>query len=339
MRAHAILYSCLYMRQYMGTDMKTAVVIGASGHAGSFITPRLVRDGYRVISLSRGNRTPYTIDMPEWKETETVRFDRAALEAEGNFGRLIAEYRPDVVCDTIAYTPEQTIQLCESLSSGTHLIQLGTIWVYGYKLEVPVTEDHPRTSKDDYGVLKTQIEDYLMERTAAGKIRATVIQPGHISGRGWLPINPQGNLNPKVYESIIRGEEVVLPDDGQSTLHHVHARDVAGLVSACLKNPQESAGQTFHATTVRAVTLTGFAELLYRRFGHTPQIRYCPWEMLKDQLSKSDADITENHMQHSPACSMEKAEKMLGFIPRYTTIETVMDSLSWQIENGVLRSV
>ncbi len=319
--------------------MKTAVIIGASGHAGSYITPQLVKDGYKVIALSRGNRKPYTIEMPEWKKVERVCVDRLALEKEGGFGNFIAKFRPDVVCDTIAYRVEQSRQLCECLDSNTHLIQLGTIWVYGYKLKVPVTEEHPRTSTDDYGVFKTEIENYLFELTQIGKIRATVIQPGHISGRGWLPINPQGNLNQKIFQSIIHGEEITLPDNGQCTLQHIHSQDIASLVSACLKNPHASVGQTFHATAAKAVTLTGYAEILYRKFGHCPRICYCPWDKLRKTIPENDAAITENHMKHSPVCSMEKAEKKLGFIPGFSIIETIMDSLDWQIKNRFLKLV
>jgi nucleoside-diphosphate-sugar epimerase len=35
------------------------VVIGGSGHVGSFLVPRLVRSGHEVINLTRGAHTPY----------------------------------------------------------------------------------------------------------------------------------------------------------------------------------------------------------------------------------------------------------------------------------------
>jgi uncharacterized protein YbjT (DUF2867 family) len=36
--------------------MTRVVVVGATGHVGSYLVPRLVRGGYEVIALSRGTR-------------------------------------------------------------------------------------------------------------------------------------------------------------------------------------------------------------------------------------------------------------------------------------------
>jgi uncharacterized protein YbjT (DUF2867 family) len=35
------------------------VVIGGTGHIGSYLTPRLVAAGHDVVVLSRGERQPY----------------------------------------------------------------------------------------------------------------------------------------------------------------------------------------------------------------------------------------------------------------------------------------
>ena len=39
--------------------MSRVVVIGATGHIGSYLVPRLVRGGHEVIAMSRGTREPY----------------------------------------------------------------------------------------------------------------------------------------------------------------------------------------------------------------------------------------------------------------------------------------
>ena len=317
--------------------MKTAVVIGASGHVGSYIVPQLVRDGYRVVAVSRGIAVPYTMDQPEWAEVEMVVADRSAMEKSGAFGGMIASFHPDVVCDTIAYEMKQTRELCEALAGiDVHLVQIGTIWVYDQKHEVPVTEDHPRTSKCEYGFNKTLIEQYLMELTQKQQIRMTILQPGHVCGCGWIPVNPQGNRDLQIYRNILAGHEILLPDNGQATLHHVHSADLSELLSLCLKNPEVSQGQVFHSTTPRACTLMGFAEFLFRYYGHEPNIRYLPWPDLEPLLSSEDREITREHIMRSPACSMEKAEKLLGFIPRYNSMDTILDSLNWMITHGIL---
>ena len=60
--------------------MSRVVVIGATGHVGTYLVPRLVRAGHEVVAVSRGEREPYT-PAPEWRVVERVRFDREADDA------------------------------------------------------------------------------------------------------------------------------------------------------------------------------------------------------------------------------------------------------------------
>ena len=61
------------------------VVIGGSGHVGSFLVPRLVRAGHQVVNLTRGVRTPY-VDDEAWSEVEQIPVDRAPRTRPGRSG-------------------------------------------------------------------------------------------------------------------------------------------------------------------------------------------------------------------------------------------------------------
>jgi len=80
--------------------MSRVVVIGATGHIGSYLVPRLVRGGHEVIAVSRGIRDPYHAS-PQWDAVARVTADREAQDAEGTFGARIAALRPDAVIDLI----------------------------------------------------------------------------------------------------------------------------------------------------------------------------------------------------------------------------------------------
>ena len=314
-----------------------AVVIGATGHIGSYLVPKLVDKGYEVVAVSRGNRQPYQAELPEWKMVEHVTADRKAMEAQHTFAPMIAGLKGDIVCDLISYDVPQVKEITDALiGTAKHYFQIGSIWVYKYNLEEPVSEGHPENDDGAYGGGKARVEKYLMELSESGKLNCTVIHPGHISGRGWLPINPQGNLNKKVYEDIICGREILLPDRGQPTLHHVHSADIAGLISACLDHPDKSVGQMFHAVSPKALTLRGFAQQLYEHFGKQPKLRFLPFEQFRDEVGEQDADVTWDHISRSPCCSMEKARRLLGFVPAHSSIDTVMDALDWMMEHKQL---
>src|SRR4051812_45352827 len=117
------------------------VVIGATGHIGSYLVPRLVGRGHEVVALSRGVSSPY-VDDPAFAAVERVHVDREAEDAAGTFGQRVADLQPDVVVDLICFTPDSARQLVAALQgSHVHLVHCGTIWVHGPAREVPVRED------------------------------------------------------------------------------------------------------------------------------------------------------------------------------------------------------
>ena len=134
------------------------IVIGGSGHIGTYLTPRLVEEGHKVICVSRSQREPY-LPHTAWQDVELRTIDRAA----DNFGRAIRELEPDVVIDLICYTLESAQHLVEALKGHVQqFLHCGTAWVHGPAVEVPVKEDQPRRPISDYGVRKAAIEDYLL---------------------------------------------------------------------------------------------------------------------------------------------------------------------------------
>ncbi len=322
--------------------MKKAVVIGGYGHIGSYVVPKLVDNGYDVTVVSRGNRKPYNYELPIWDKVKSVVCDRKQMSAEGKFGNMIAQMKPDLIFDAVCFTKEHIEELCTAivedtkLSSKTKLIAIGSIWVYGHKIYSPVTEEHPRNAYCNYGKGKSDIENYLHSLSESGRLNTTILHPGHISGDGWYPINPQGNVNPSVYSDIISGKEILLPDDGNATLHHVHSEDIADLTMAVLEKPDVSCGEAFNATAKYAVTLRGFAKELYKHFGHKPNISYLPFKEFEKKIDESDAGVTYSHIHRSPNCSMEKAEKLLGFVPRHSILDTVISALNYKISKGDL---
>src|SRR5690348_3232617 len=185
--------------------MSRVVIIGATGHIGSYLVPRLVRRGHEVIAMSRGIRGPY-LQSPEWGSVTTIPVDRDAADAEGTFGDQVAALRPEVVIDLICFTAASARQLVDALRPARPLlVHCGTIWVHGPALRVPLTEDEPRTAYGEYGTGKAQIEDLLHGETRAGGVPAIVLHPGHITGPGWPVITPAGNLDPDVWTRLATG--------------------------------------------------------------------------------------------------------------------------------------
>lgn len=309
-------------------------VIGGSGHVGTYLVPRLVDAGYEVVSVSRGRSAPYQAH-PAWESVEQVALDRDVEEAEGTFGERVLALEPDVVIDMICFTPESARQLVEALRGRIqHFLHCGTIWVHGHSTQVPTTEDQTRHPFGEYGVQKAGIEAYLLDEARRGGFPATILHPGHIVGPGWAPVNPAGNFDPGVFERLSRGDKLALPNLGMETVHHVHADDVAQAFLVALRNWSVAVGESFHAVSPAALTLRGYAEAVAGWFGRSARLRFVPLEEWREGVSSGEAEGTWDHIAHSPNCSIAKARRLLGYEPRYTSLQAVRESLEWLIENG-----
>jgi nucleoside-diphosphate-sugar epimerase len=316
--------------------MSRVVIIGGSGHVGTYLVPRLVAAGFEVVSVSRGEREPYQ-PHGAWKSVRKVSLSRDEEEKAGTFGRKISELRPDIVIDMICFTEPSARHLVEALRGQVqHFVHTGTIWVHGPSVEVPVTEMQPRRPFGEYGIQKARIETYLLEMARKHSFPATIVHPGHIVGPGWAPLNPAGHFNPRVFTTLAKGEELSLPNFGLETVHHVHADDVAQIIMAAVANWSASVGEAFHAVSPAAVTLRGYAETMAAWFGREPRLRYQPWPEWKAEQSEFEAGQTYDHIAHSPNCSIAKAQRKLGYQPRYGSIEAVCESVRWLIEKGLV---
>ena len=314
--------------------MARVIVIGATGHVGTYLVPRLVEAGHEVVAISRGQAEPYRPHRA-WQSVEIRQMDREALERAGTFGKEILALKADIVIDKICFTLDSARQLVEALSGHvSHFLHTGTIWTHGFSATVPTAEDAPKKPFGEYGVQKAAIERYLLEKAHLERFPATLIHPGHIVGPGWNPLNPAGHFNPAAFTTLARGETLTLPNFGLETIHHVHADDVAGLFMAAIGNWGASVGESFHAVSDRALTLRGYAEAMAAWFGREPKLDFLPYDRWAVTQAPEDAQATWEHIARSPNCSMEKAKRLLGFTPRFTSLEAVKESVEWLIANG-----
>ncbi len=314
--------------------MSRVVIIGGSGHVGTYLVPLLVERGYHVINVSRGTAQPYR-SHSAWKSVEHVKADRKAEEAEGSFGSRILTLKPDIVIDMIGFELDSVTHLVDALIGKIeHYIFCSTIWVYGHSTAVPATETDPTEAIDDYGQKKAAIETYLMRRAKLEGFPATSFRPGHIVGEGWLPVNPQGNLNPEVFSTIARGGELALPNLGLEMLNHVHADDCARWVMCAIDHRTASIGECFNTVAAQALTMRGCAEAMYRYFGQQPRLTFAPLERWAQEVAEGDVKTTRNHVTHSPCASIEKSRKRLGYEPRYSSLEAIQESVRALIMAG-----
>lgn len=314
------------------------VVIGGTGHIGTYLVPRLAEAGHEVISISRQQQAPYQ-QRAVWEQVKQVTIDRTAADKAGDFGEQIRELAPDAVIDLICFTPDSARMLVEALRGRiSHFLHCGTIWVHGHSTQVPATESQARRPLGEYGINKNAIEKYLLAQAHRTGFPATILHPGHIVGAGWAPLNPAGHFNPRVFAALARGEETALPNFGLETVHHVHADDVAQLFMLALSNWSSAVGESFHAVSPAALTLRGYAEAVSAWFGKSARLRFLPWDEWRKTVTEEESQATRDHIAHSPNCSIAKAQRRLNYRPRYSSLQAVREAVDWLIDHQGLLS-
>ncbi len=312
-----------------------AVIIGGTGRVGTYLTPRMVEAGYETIVVSRGKRCPLKAHGA-WKAVSQVSIDRKAHEVRGTFGEKIASLKPDIVVDMMCFAPESAQQLMDALQEAVqHVLVCSTHWVYGHSTIVPNDETTPHQPICEYGIGKARMGEVLMRKARTHGFPATVILSGHIVCPGDIPVNPAGNKDPQVFGRLARGERVVIPNNGMETLHHVHADDLAQGFMNAIAHRSVAVGEYFNIMSPAAVTFRGYAEAVASWFGRSAQLEYRPWEQWKHDFDPEWVDQTWQHLFHSPNQSIEKAKRLLGYQPRYSSLQALRESVMWLKDNGV----
>jgi nucleoside-diphosphate-sugar epimerase len=289
-----------------------------------------------VINLTRGARSPY-IDDEVWSDVEQVAVDREAEDAAGTFGKRVAALEADVVVDMICFTPDSAAALVKELRGHSgHLIHCGTIWRYGPSVKQPMREDDTSPPIGEYGTQKAAIAELLAAETASGGLITTVLQPGHISGPGWTPIGPLGNLDPGVWYALSAGQEIAVPGLGAELMHHVHADDVAQAFQLAVEHRDAAAGESFNVVAPSALTARGFLAIVAGWFGQTAKIRSVTWAEFRSGTTAEFADASWGHLSRSQYASIEKARTLLGYAPAFEPEAAVLDGIRWLIDHDQL---
>jgi nucleoside-diphosphate-sugar epimerase len=314
------------------------VVIGGSGHIGTFLVPRLVRAGHEVLNISRGTRRAY-VDAPEWEQVQQVVADRHEEDVAGTFGDRVAGLRPDAVVDLVCFTVESATALVDRLRGETgHLVHCGSVWRYGPSRKLPISEAAGSGTAPfgEYGIQKDLIARMLKDETASGGLVTTSLHPGHIVGPGWHPIGPLGNLDPAVWHTLSAGRPLPIPGIGVELMHHVHADDVAQAFEAAIEQRDAAAGEDFNVVAPTALNVRGYADIAAAWFGQSATLEPVTWELFRRSTTPEHAEASWDHLYRSHCLSIDKAIRLLGYAPRYEPEQAVRESVDWLIAHDQL---
>lgn len=331
--------------------MTRALVTGATGLVGSHIVDRLIRDGWEVRALVRGDAPELSklgVELARGDVLDRDAFARAAKGTDVIFHNAAAitprggweAYRRLNVDGT-----ENAIVAAESV--GARLMQLSSVAVYGSSGRFraagkKTSEDLPLGPLPDnayYARSKRESEEMVMRAHADGRIWATAVRPNVIYGTRDRQFVPRiGRLLERGFVPLIAG--------GQSIFSVVHAANVAdGAVRASMTSI--AGGRAYNLANDFPVSVRRFFELAAEGIG--TKVRFIPiplgvasagfevFRFAATALTAGRMSVISNASismltKDNPFTS-ERARTELGWDPRMRPEEGIPEAFRWWRSN------
>ena len=175
----------------------------------------------------------------------------------------------------------------------------------------PWTEDLPFNPEGtaSYGGFKAVAEQAMLDRHAASGFPASVVRPAAIYG----PDNNIFDMEAPMFLRLLQSRPILVPHGGLVATSYGHVDDLCDVMVAMAGQPA-ARGEIFNITA-EGLTSARYVELLADIVGAEPDVVFIP-----DDVLPSIERPVFGHLfgvRHHAIASIEKAERLLGFRPRY----------------------
>ena len=304
------------------------LVIGGTGHIGSFLVPGLVREGQEVTVLTRGQR-PVPKD-PAFNRVKLV--EAAYKRGDEDWRKLIGSIGAEVVIDIVGADVPSTYGAAKPACK--HYIATGSVWMLGSARRVPYPPEQQTPCPFDWYGMRWRELNGTRAKAKTDGVPFTAVLPPNICGPGKVPMDGKGGRDVEVHKSHMRGEPVQLPEGCNTLIAPCDASDVAqGHLKAAL-NRDAAAGEFFNVGAPFALTAPGFIEAYARIYETTIPIEYVPREKFYNEILPDTG--ANYHFQEHMAPDISKTRTKLGYEPEFTCEQTMARGVAWMREQKLI---
>jgi len=278
---------------------KVVLVTGANGFVGSYVSQRLLTEGMRVRALVRNPQARAELERAGIEvilgDFTDVRVQEAALRGAHCVVHTAATAAPELA-EARRVNTRATATLAEAaLAAGCQrFVHISTVAIYPLRNRQGVVDEASplSTTGDSYAVSKVEAEQ-AVNAVAAKGLHTVILRPAVVLG-----VHPTSTWG-TVFPPFIAEGKFPHVDEGRTILGYLHISSLADAVVRALR-VDEAAGQTFNIID-----------------GHVPWNRYTRF-FAQDSLPSHDPDQVPEFLSFRGSFSVEKAQRVLGFVPRDT---------------------
>jgi nucleoside-diphosphate-sugar epimerase len=264
-------------------QVKTVLVLGASGRFGQAAVQAFAAAGWRVLAQARRAPAALPAALPARAAPIAAALEDTDALAAAAAGASVVVYaiNPPYTVWAAQMLPLARQGMAAAERLGALFMLPGNVYAYGEGMPAQLDESTPERPTTDKGRLRAALESELRERAAAGRLRAVVIRAGDFYGGGtgsWLDL--------AVVKSLAAGK-LVYP--GPLDLPHAWAYlpDLARAFVAVAQLDDRAAFETLHFAghTLTGRELLDHVESAAADLGLRPERGFrrggMPWPLLR----------------------------------------------------------
>src|SRR5918911_4577777 len=313
------------------------LITGGAGFLGINLARHLLSRGYAVASLDVED-----FDYPERDRVEIIKgdirnkaiVDRAVQGADFvvHTAAALPLYSPDDIYTTDVEGTRNVLDA--SLRHGVErFVHVSSTAVYGIPDHHPLYETDRLEGVGPYGQAKIQAEMICLEYRAKGMV-VPIIRPKSFVGPERLGVFAL------LYDWAYTGHNFPMIGTGKNRYQLLDVEDLCDAISLCLTLPEEKVNDTFNIGAKEFATMREDYQVVLDYAGHGKKVIGFPaapaiWGLRllnKLKLSPLYEWVYETASKDS-FVSIEKAERALGFKPKYSNREALLRNFRWYIEN------
>jgi nucleoside-diphosphate-sugar epimerase len=307
-----------------------ALVTGGSGYFGSRLVERLLARGYggRVFDINDAADRPAGVGFArgDVRDLDAVRRATAGVDVVFNNVAQVPVAKDRQLFQSVNVLGTEHV-LRAAIEAGVRkVVHTSSSAVYGAPATLPVTEDTPLAPAEAYGQAKADAER-LCARYAEQGLDVSIVRPRTILGHGRLGIFHL------LFRWISEGANVPVLGRGDNRYQFVHADDLA---DACALAAEHSGPASYNIGADRYGTMRELLETLARHAGTGSRVRSVPMAPAVAAMRvTSTLGLSPLGPYHalmygrSMYFDLTRAKSELGWAPRYSNDEMIVDSYDW----------
>jgi nucleoside-diphosphate-sugar epimerase len=318
-------------------EQEKVLITGGAGFLGINLIRHLAARGYALASLDVEE-----FDYPEKSKIEIIKGDirdKAMLDLAMEDVDFVVHtaaalplYSPEDIYTTDVEGTRNVLEVARR-HAVKRVVHVSSTAVYGIPDHHPLYEMDKLEGVGPYGQAKIQAEMICLEYRAKGMV-VPIIRPKSFVGPERLGVFAL------LYDWALTGHNFPMIGSGKNRYQLLDVEDLCEAIYLTLTLPEERVNDTFNIGAAEFTTMKEDYQAVLDYAGHKKKVVGFPaapaiWGLrLLDKLKLSPLYkwVYETASKDS-FVSIEKAERQLGFRPRYSNKEALLRNFRWYLEN------